>query len=168
MADWQNFYLQKMGMDGNNQPYAVCESVGTWGVFCKSIPFKLAEKAKEPAKRTWYDEHGDDEYISSDGLFMEAYTMEVEFGCKLIGSSKATTYGIAVDDVRAKVALFISYLRESGMMKLYSKYTGIGRQDVRLDSIKDDAKWKNEDGEQWLIFKVSFKVNDPVTDVVLT
>jgi hypothetical protein len=148
-----------MGVTSGNASYPVCESVATWGVWCKEIPFKLADKAKAPAKRTWYDEHGDDEYISADGLFMEGYTMKVEFGCK-----KMT----GVSDVRDRVGAFLGYLRESGMMKMYCSYTRIGRQNVRLDSVGDSATWKSEDGQEFLIFEVTFKVNDPVTDITLT
>lgn len=169
MGKWQNFYLQKMGVDGEQHPYPVLESVSTWGIFCKEIPFKLSEKVKEPAKRSWYDEHGDDEYMSPNGLYMESYTMEVELGCKLIGGSRDTaTYGTSVSDVREKVGLFLRYLRESGMLNIYSSYTRIGRRYVRLDSVKDDAKWKSDNGEEWLIFKVVLKVNDPVFDIELS
>lgn len=168
MAGWRNFYLQKMGTDTNNQVWPVKESVAEWGVFCKTIPFVIAGKVKDPAKRSWNDEHGDDEYIPSDGLYLEGYTMTVEFGCKVLSGRDATTYGKSVSDVRTAVSNFLSYLRTSGMMKMYSSYTGIGRQEVRLESIKDNAKWKKEGGEQWLTFEVSFKVNDPVTDITLT
>lgn len=82
MEKWRNFLLQKMGKDENGTPYAVHESVETWGVWCKDIPFRPVSKVKEPARRTWHDEHGDDEYISVDGLYMESYEMKVEFGCK--------------------------------------------------------------------------------------
>lgn len=166
MAKWNNFLLQRMGLD-NGSPYPICESVSTWGVFCKSIPFKIMEKTKEPAKRSWNDEHGDDEYIPSGGLMLEAYTMKVEFGCKLLSGRDASTFEIAVSDVRQKVGTFLSYLRTAGMMKLYSTYTRIGRQNVRLESVSDDAKWKSEGGEEWLVFSVVLKVNDPVTDVTL-
>lgn len=165
MSDWKNFYIQRMGTPA----YPVCESVSTWGIFCKDIPFKIAEKAKEPAKRAWLDEHGDDEYIASNGLYMEAYTMEVEFGCKKLSSSEASKYGTtALSDVRAKVGTFIEWLRTAGMMKIYSDYTRIGRQNVRLSSIKDKATWKNDKNGEWLVFTVEFKVNDPITDVVLS
>lgn len=150
MEKWQNFFLEKMG---SNQPH---ESVSTWGVYCKDIPFKIFNKVKEPAKRSWKDEHGDDEYIPSTGMYLEAYTMKVEFGCK-----KTTS----ISDVRENVGLFLKYLRESGMMKMYSSYTRIGRQNVRLSEINDNAKWKSENGEEWLIFSATFKVNDPITDV---
>ncbi|MBQ9655976.1 MAG: hypothetical protein IJV38_08140 [Prevotella sp.] len=166
MEKWQNFFLQRMGTDENGSTYPVCESTKTWGIYCKAIPFKVYEKAKEPAKRSYPDEHGDDEYIGPDGLYLEAYTMKVELGCKKMsaGNAAGTT---AVDDVRQKVGIFLKYLRESGMLNLYSSYTRIGRQNVRLDSVSDGAKWKSEDDNEFLIFEITLKVNDPVTDIEL-
>lgn len=168
MHKWQNFYLQRMGTDTNGSAYPVCESVATWGVFCKDIPFILQDKMKEPAKRTWYDENGDDEFIPEGGLMAEAYTMEVELGCKKMSAGEAQKLSSAsVDDVRQKVGQFVSYLRTSGMMKLYSSHTRTGRQNVRLSQL-GKATWKSENGEEWLVFSVTLKVNDPVTDITLT
>ena len=162
MAKWQNFFLQLMGTDSNDAEYPVCESVATWGIFCKKIPFKILDKVKEPAKRSWNDEDGDDEYIPKDGLRIEAYTMKIEFGCKKMTAEK---FDVAVNDVREKVNTFISYLKK-GHMKMYSSHTRIGRQNVRLDSVSDSAKWITDDNEEFLIFEVTFKVNDPVTDII--
>lgn len=158
MAKWNCFFLQRMGTSGNGGSYPVRESVGSFGIWCKSIPFQIFNKTKEPAKRTWYDEHGDDEYIPSDGLYLEAYTMKVEFGCKKMSS---------VSDVRQKVGEFLKYLRESGMMKLYCSHTRIGRQNVRLSSVSENAKWRSDEQGEFLVFEVTFKVNDPVTDITL-
>lgn len=170
MERWQNFYIQKTG-----QSETAKESVATWGVFCKSIPFVMANKVKEPAKRSWNDEHGDDEFIGVDGLYFEAYEMEVEFGCKKMASG---TFG-TVTDVQANVKTFINFLRTAGLFKLYSAYTRIGRQNVRLESIDDKAKWVSNGEwrtvnnnrtfvvtEEFLVFKVKFKVNDPITNIV--
>lgn len=155
MEKWRNFFLQKMGSNSNS----VCESVASWGVWCKDIPFKLFDRVKAPAKRSFYDEHGDEEFIPTEGLYIEAYTMKVEFGCKKTSS---------VSDVRQKVGLFLKYLHESGMMKMYSSHTRIGRQNVRLESVSDNAKWKTDDeGNEFLVFELTFKVNDPVTDITL-
>ena len=168
MALWQNFYLQRMGSNS----YPVYESVNAWGVWCKDIPFKLWDKTKEPAKRSWNDEHGDDEYIPSTGLWLDAYEMTVEFGCKIldnaIGSSSDEEVA-HVDDVRNAVGNFLEYLRQSGMMKMYSAHTRIGRQNVRFVSVSDDAHWEPDegDGQEFLVFKVTFKVNDPKTDITL-
>lgn len=168
MAKWRNFYLQKMGVDEHDSPYPIYESVLQWGIWCKDIPFQLASKVKEPAKRNWYDEDGDDEFVSGDGLRMEAYTMEVEFGCKIMSNVKdGSTTMPTITDVRNSVKTFLTYLRNSGHMKMYSSYTGIGRQNVRLESIDDKGKFKKDGGQEFLIFKVKFKVNDPVTDVNL-
>ena len=163
MGKWNNFFLQRMGTDNSGVAYPVEESVATWGVWCKDIPFKLFDKVKAPAKRTWYDEHGDEEYVPADGLKLEAYTMKVEFGCKKVDNTQAS-----VADVREKVGTFLGNLREYGMMKLYSSYTRIGRQNVRLESVGDSAKWVSDDNGEFLIFEVTLKVNDPDTDITLT
>ena len=120
MAKWRNFFLQKSGAtDGT--PYPTYESVAQWGVWCKEIPFKIYDKVKAPAKRTWFDEHGDDEYMPDGGLFMEAYTMKVTFGCKkMTQTSDGSTTISGVDDVRVKVGAFLDYLRTSGMLMMYS------------------------------------------------
>lgn len=167
MGKWNNFFLQKMGVDNTNTPYPIYESVATWGVFCKKIPFKIFDKVKAPAKRSWYDENGDEEYIPADGLKLEAYTMKVEFGCKKIAINNQ--YGSAsVNDVREKVGKFLEYLRKSGMLNVYSSHTRIGRQNVRLESVGESGTWiTEEDGTEFLVFEVTFKVNDPSTDVKL-
>lgn len=169
MGKWNNFFLQRMGTDKRGNEYPAYESIYKWGIWCKSIPFKIFDKVKAPAKRTWYDEHGDDEYISSDGLFLEAYTMKVEFGCKILKEAHGyASGGMPVNDVRKNVGGFLEYLRSAGMMKLYSTHTRIGRQNVRLESVSDNATWKEDiDGNEFLIFEVTFKVNDPSTNFIL-
>ena len=168
MEKWQNFFLQRMGTDEEGRPYPVCESVSDFGIFCKSIPFKIFEKVKDPAKRSWYDEDGDDEYLPKDGLKTEAYSIKVEFGCKKIESvHDIAKYNAAVDDVREKVGSFLDFLK-LGFFKLYSSYTRIGRQNVRLESVSESSKWKSDENVEYLVFEVTLKVNDPTTDVELT
>lgn len=168
MGKWNNFFLQKMGVNGNNAPYPVYESVSTWGIFCKDIPFKLFDKVKDPAKRQWYDESGDDEYMPSGGLKLEAYSMKIEFACKKLSNGNKYN-AAAVNDVRVKVGTFLSYLKTSGMLKMYSNYTRIGRQNVRLESVGESGTWDVDDeGNEFLIFEVTLKVNDPETDITLT
>lgn len=162
--------MQRMGTDENKAEYPVRESVATWGVWCKEIPFKIISGVKAPAKRSWNDEHGDDEYISPDGLYLESYDMEVEFGCKKMAGTQSGDVMASVSDVRNSVGTFLEYLRQSGFMKMYSGWTRTGRQNVRMDSVNDDAHWEPDegDGQEFLVFKVKFKVNDPSTDVTLT
>lgn len=165
MNKWQNFFIQRMGTDSEGHNYPVFESVSNWGIWCKNIPFKVFEKVKEPAKTEWHDEHGDDEYIGSEGVYMEAYSIQIEFGCKITTDRDVDTmHSAIVNDVRERVGDFLEYLRLSGMMRIYSSHTRIGREYVRLEQIDDDATWKSNDNEEWLIFKVTLKVNDPITD----
>jgi len=170
MAEYNNFYLQRMGTTPLNAAYPVMDSVENFHVWCKDIPFQVYGKVKEPAKRAWYDEHGDDEYISGSGLFMEAYTMTVELGCRAKDTVEQNVVtSTAKENVKGYVKTFLDYLRTAGMMKIYSAHTLIGRQNVRLESVSDKATWQQgEDGYWFLIFEVTFKVNDPVTDVTLS
>lgn len=159
MSNWNNFLLQKMSASASTT-HPMYESVSQWGVWCKSIPFKLFDKVKDPAKRVWFDEHGDDEYIPQGGLYLESYDMSVEFGCKKIDGE--------IDDVRVAVGNFLEYLRSSGYLMMYSRHTRIGRQMVRLVSVSDDAHWEQEydGGQEFLVFTVTLHVADPVTEIV--
>lgn len=116
-------------------------------------PFKTCSDVKEPNKRTWNDEHGDDEYISKDGLYMASYENKVKFGFK------GQAYG-----ANEKLKAFLEYLR-GGMMKMYCEFNGIGRKNVRLKSV-DPTLYRDVQGnEEILTLSITFKFNDPVTDI---
>ena len=59
---------------------------------------------------------------------------------------------------------FIDYIRKSGMMKMYCDFNRIGRQHVRLKDI-DPNLYRDPDNEDLLVLYITFKFNDPVTDV---
>lgn len=145
-------YIQSEKADSS-----VLETIEDFGMYCMDIPFKMVDKAKEPAKRTWYDEDGDDEYIPSSGLRSEAYEMTVKFGFK--GDKFAAT---------SALGLFLTYLRQAGLMKMYCDYTLVGRQHVRFVSISDDAELVRDETGDVLVIKITFKVNDPITDIALS
>ena len=111
--------MQKEG-DGNE----VKDSIADFGMYVSENPFKPCDSVKEPAKREWHDEHGDDEYIGKDGLYMAAYENKVKF------MFHGETFG-----ANEKCKAFIDYLRKSGMMKMYCDFNRIGRQHVRLKDI---------------------------------
>ncbi len=135
---------------------AVKETIADYGMYCMDFPFKLLDNMKSPTSRSWYDEDGDDEYIPDGGLKAEAYKTTVKFGYK---GEKGTAPKVARE--------FLSYLRTAGLMKIYCEYGDIGRKGVRLSEVGDDAELiQGADGDL-LVFKVTFKVNDPVTDVTL-
>lgn len=93
--------MQKEG-DGNE----VKDSIADFGMYVSESPFKPCDSVKEPIKREWHDEHGDDEYIGKDGLYMAAYENKVKF------LFKGDAFG-----ANEKCKAFIDYLRMSGMMK---------------------------------------------------
>src|SRR3712207_7097813 len=74
--NYEKVYIQKI-KDGST----IKETIADFDIYCSAMPFKLYAEAKEPSKREWQDEHGDDEYIPADGLKMKAYFMDVEFCC---------------------------------------------------------------------------------------
>lgn len=135
---------------------AMKETIADYGMYCMEFPFKVSGDIKSPAKRSWYDEDGDDEYVPDGSLKVEAYETTVKFGYKGARNS-------APSAVRA----FLSYLRSAGLMKIYCEYGSIGRRGVRLSKVADDAELIQDASGDLVVFKVTFKVNDPVTEVEL-
>ena len=128
------------------------DTIASFGMYCMDDPFKMCGDVKEPVKRTWNDEHGDDEYIGGDGLYMAAYENDVKFGFK------GDAFG-----ANEKLKAFLEFLRK-GMMMMYCEYNQIGRRHVRLKSVKQELYRDMTDGDI-LIVTITFKFNDPTTDV---
>lgn len=150
---YEKVYIQKIGTGS-----PVKETIADFDIYCADMPFKLFVEAKAPSKRDWFDEHGDDEYIPNGGLKLKAYTMDVRFCCK--GDKYSSN---------EKIKKFINYL--SGLdgsgaeMKMYCTWTKIGRKGIRFDKLNDKAELlRDEDGDT-LVFTITFKVNDPITDI---
>lgn len=131
----------------------VIDTIESFGMYCMENPFKTCSDVKEPIKRVWNDEHGDDEYIGKDGLYMAAYENKVKF----------MFHGEAFG-ANEKCKAFIDYIRKSGMMKMYCGFNRIGRQHVRLKDI-DPNLYRDPDNEDLLVLSITFKFNDPVTDI---
>ncbi len=147
MQDYYRIYMQQE-RDGA----AVKDTIASFGMYCMENPFNPCESVKDITKRSWYDEHGDDEYIGSDGLYLAAYENEVKFGFN--GTAFAAN---------KKLKDFIDYLMK-GQIKMYCEFNRIGRQHVRLKSIKPTLE-RDPVNEDILIVKVTFKFNDPKTDI---
>lgn len=150
MDRYFRIYLQMEG-DGAE----VIDTIQSFGMYCMENPFKTCSEVKEPTKRSWYDEHGDDEYIPKDGLRMAAYENKVKFGFH------GKAYG-----ANEKLKSFLEYLR-GGSMKMYCEYNGIGRRMVRLKEVDPSLYRDVKSDDDILIANITFKFNDPVTDVVL-
>ena len=155
MAVSEHLYIQK-----TKSGATVKDTVTNFDIYCMEIPFVIMNEAKDLASNDWFDEHGNDEYIPS-ALKMKAYEMDVKFACK--GAWKTCN---------AKINAFVRYLTgadgSGAEMKMYSTYTQIGRQGIRFVSLNDDAELVRDKNGDILMFTVTFRVNDPVTDITLS
>lgn len=148
MAKYFRIYLQKES-DGAE----VKDTIADFGMYVSESPFKPCDSVKEPTKREWYDEDGDDEYIPADGLRMASYENKIKFLFK--GD---------VFDATEKTKNFVEYLRTAGLMKMYCEFNKVGRQHVRLKSI-DPTLYRDIDDGDILSLSATFKFNDPITDI---
>lgn len=147
---YYKYYIQKESEDA-----PVKETGADFDIYEVDSKFYGGASAKELPKRSWNDEHGDDEFVP-DELMMESLTHSVKFGYK--GDKFSAN---------AVIKSFLDYLSKGGSMKIYDEYNGIGRQHVRFSSMSDDAELVRDEEGDILIFTVTLKVNDPVTDIVL-
>lgn len=145
--DYYKIYLQKEVDEAE-----VKETIADFGMYCMEDPFVLYSEAKDVTKRSWYDEDGDDEYIPENGLYVQSYENSVKFGFK------GDEFG-----ANEKLRSFLDYLC-SGMMKMYCEFNKVGRQHVRFKSVKQTLYRDEKDGDL-LVVTITFKFNDPVTDI---
>lgn len=150
---YEKVYIQKTRTGS-----PVKETIADFDIYCADMPFKLLVEAKEPSKRDWFDEHGDDEYIPDGGLKLKAYTMDVKFCCK--GDKNSSN---------EKINKFLKYLTGldgTGVeLKMYCTWTKIGRKGIRFDKLNDKAELVRDNDGDVLVFTITFKVNDPVSDI---
>lgn len=134
---------------------SIVKDSAEWGILVQSFPFKLRPEMKEPSKRDWKDQNGDDELIPDTPVF-KSYTMDVDFLFR--GDCGAGN---------AKIGEFIDYLTTGGEFSIYDSYTGIGRTHIRYSSMKESAFRRREGDKDAISFSITFKVNDPVTQITL-
>lgn len=148
---YYKFYIQKEASGSE-----VKELGEDFGFYETESHFYGGGAMKDVAKRDWYDEDGDDEFVP-DALKYKAYEMSVKFG-----------YKGGMFSANEKLSELMDYLG-GGAMKIYDSYNRVGRQGVRLMEISDDADLvrNTEDGDI-LIITIKFKVNDPRTDITLS
>lgn len=148
--DYKPFLIQKLKI---NSPVRDSKE---WGIWIESIPFLLYPKMKEPAKRSWPDQNGDDEYLPESPVF-EAYLMNVDF--VFIGER-----GTANNQIIS----FMNYLSRDGEFSIYDTYSTLGRTHVRYSSYSGKAFRRREGENDVVQFTVTLKVNDPITEIRLS
>lgn len=170
ISDYKPFYIQFASGDAK-------DIKTVYSVVIKAHDYPSAFKVKEPYKNQWHDEHGDDEYISASGLYVDAFTFKLE--CAMF--SRNTTEALAIQDLQAGLSAFRTALLQ-GHFKTYDAWTGFGFQKVRLQEFpnvdpSNYSVWESYSGSvnsgsirgcTRLIFPVTLKVNDPVTHMVLS
>ena len=125
-----------------------------YNIWAKSIPFRPMPDLKEPFIRDNPDRNGNEVYYPPNPVY-KAYDMTCEF-----------VYMGSEDSATPMIRLFIRYLVENGMFKFYDEWMKIGRTNVNYKSFGDDGKFTNV-GKNIVVFKMTFTVNDPITDIVL-
>lgn len=161
IRDYKPFYIQ------SGTASTATDIKTAYSVVIKTHDYPSYRKPKEPYKNNWFDENGDDEYLAQ--MYYEAFTFKAE--CVMLASGSG-----ARDDLNAGVRAFENAL--SGEFKVYDSWTGYGFQKVRLsqfpmpsdgnfDVFKVRAGGTVTEYAR-LIFTVEFKVNDPVTRMVLS
>ena len=158
ISDYKPFYIQF-------STGAAQDILSVYSVVVKAHDYPSEFKIKEPYKNNWHDQNGDDEYIPSGGLYIEAFTFNLE--CAMF--AKGNTEQAAIDDLNAGIRAFQTSLR-SGRFKTYDAYTGYGFKDVRLVSMQNvgSDNYRVEGKNARVIFSLTLKVNDPVTHMVLS
>lgn len=154
IINYQPFYIQTDAEEG-------AIDTTQWGMVAKTNPFPALPTPKEVYKNEWRDEDGDDEYNKK--MHYEAFEFDVQFYVKAIGNNAASA-------LLSQIESFFNKVKEGEFM-IYDSYTGLGRRKVRyagFDSEEYKRRYKVTGDWARAIFTVTFKVNDPITKVVLT
>lgn len=150
MANYKGILFQRDGESVYNS--------SNWGCYVTDSPYiPVPTKPKNITSQSWFDEHGDDEYIPAT-LYYEAVEATINF-----------VYKGSADSAKEQIKAFIDYLR-GGVFKFYDEYYKIGRQNARLVDFSDNATLVYEDSSMETCvaqFAITIKINDPVTDIVL-
>lgn len=146
--------------DPSNTRYKVYDTMADFGCYVKHVPFDLFPEVKNIHTQTWNDEDGDDEYMPLKPRY-KSYEMDIEFVYK-------GNYGDANQDILN----FIQTI-QGKWLKIYDTYSQIGRQMVRYVSMDEKATLyrrngvNDKGGRDLVVFKLKFKVNDPITNIIL-
>ena len=141
----------------------VVDTLASYHMACQEMPFKHLPELKDLPKREWNDESGEDVYIPLDGVKFKAYDLDIKF--LYVGTKEA---------ISTDLKNFIDFLygRNNGgaaLMSMYDEYTKSGRRGMYVTKVDNELFFFNDASIDAIAeFKVTFRVTDPVTNVVLT
>ena len=133
----------------------------TFGIVCRDFPFKIYGEAKQLPSISWHDSHGNDEYVPPS-LYIDAYDLQIDFA-----------YKGPRDSANHAIRSFLNYitgndgLNQGAELMVYDTYTRIGRQKVRYVSVAEEMTVRNDHDGDVFTFSVTFRINDPTTDITL-
>lgn len=145
---YEGLYIKKKNDD------KVYETGADFDMYVQSSSVIVNAQAKSLYSVDWSDEDGLDEFIP-DQIPVQQGEMNVSFTCK--GTRK---------ELPKKILTFINFLR-GGEMEVYDKYYDIGKKGVRFESVSDNATVYEDSEICNITYSVTFKVNDPLSDVKL-
>lgn len=152
---YNGFYIGHDVIDKDGTPRInIKESKEEWNIVVKNIPFKICPEIKNISSHTWYDQNGDDEYIPDQPRF-KAYELPITFYC-IAPHGQANVY----------IMSFFNFITGKRLY-IYDQYSKIGLKDVRYVSYSEKAFKRREGQNDVVEFSMTFKVNDPVTNITL-
>ena len=163
--NYKKLLIQQQTNNGGNYTNvgSVVDTQTSFRVVCQEFPFKHFPETKDLPKRDWYDEHGEDVYIPSDGLRFKAYDLEVKF--LYVG-----TQAQMPTDLRNFISFIYGRNTDgSPLLAIYDEYTKTGRRGAYVLNVDNELIAYDDKNEEVIgQFKVKFRITDPVTDITLT
>lgn len=151
IRDYHNLYFQA-GSDGS----AWTEEA--YHLVAQSQPYQDNSEVKEPYRNDWFDEDGDDEYTAQ--MFRKSFEFQVKFFIKAVMGQNDVDETAAMGEIVAQRKAFRERLISSGSFKFYDDWNKCGFRSIRF--VKDETEERSiGKGGAWMIFSVTFKVNDP-------
>lgn len=153
IVDYKPFFIQ-------TESDTVARNTTEWGLIAKTNPYPLLPNPKDPYKNDLHDENGDDEWVEK--MYYQPIEFEVSFYVKAYETGSESAEIV----LRKQIDEFFSAIR-AGKFKIYDSYNGIGRQKVRYAGYSEEDFTKRGNWAR-AIFKIKFKVNDPITRMVMS
>lgn len=172
---YEKLLIQQQTYDGTTYSNVgdVVDTYEKFGVVCQEFPFKYLPETKDLPKRDWYDEHGEDVYIPTDGLKFKAYDLEAKF--LYVGTEKNMTselkkftdFVCGRSNIVSDVTISGNNATRDVMLKVYDEYTKTGRRGIYVLSVDNELFFFNDVSIDAIAqFKIKFRVTDPVYEVI--
>ena len=157
MADYKPFLIA-VGSSGSYSSGISYEPAfdtkNEYGLYIKHSPFTFRPRVKNIITQEWIDQDGEDVFIP-ETITHESYDFVCEFVyCRGDGMANENILNF-LDRIEGK------------WFMLYDTYTNQGRQGVYFVDYNNEPTFQRRGLMDVVIFSVTFRVNDPDTNIVL-